>query len=185
MHWRTGISINKFYYVDYSGPFEVSRQGNHYIVLFVDRHTRLIIGFFVKKKDEATAIEIIKQFIKENLAAPKFKGQDFIFLQSDNGEFHSKKVKLYSWASGIFQSLMNGPVERAIQKVKVVGKCMLEDRRMPQLFWQDAASMAIFVLNRTPNRYEGEWQREALFQMFKILTDYSRFRIMFSKAFVH
>ena len=64
----------QFYYVDYSGPFEVSRQGNHYMVLFVDRHTRLIIGFFVKKKDEATAIEIIKQFIKENLAAPKFKG---------------------------------------------------------------------------------------------------------------
>ena len=82
----------QFYYVDYSGPFEVSRQGNHYMVLFVDRHTRLIIGFFVKKKDEATAIEIIKQFIKENLAAPKFKGQDFIFLQSDNGEIHSKKV---------------------------------------------------------------------------------------------
>ena len=62
----------QFYYVDYSGPFEVSRQGNHYMVLFVDRHTRLIIGFFVKKKDEATAIEIIKKFIKENLAAPKF-----------------------------------------------------------------------------------------------------------------
>ena len=64
--------------------------------------------------------------------------------------------------------------------MKVVGKCMLEDRKM-----QDAASMAIFVLNRTPNRYEGEWQREALFQMFKISTDYSRFRIMLSKAFVH
>ena len=85
-----------------------------------------------------------------------------MFLQSDNGEFHSKKVRLYSWANDIFQrfssphhSLMNGPVERAIQKVKIVGKCVLEDRRMPQLFWQDAASMAIYVLNRTPNRYEG------------------------------
>ena len=136
---RCEYEQGQFYYVDYSGQFEVSRQGNYYMVLFVDRHTRLIIGFFVKKKDEATAIEIIKQFIKENLAAPMFKGQGF--LQSDNGEFHSKKVKLYSWASGIFQrfssrlhSLMNGPVERDIQKVKVVGKCMLEDRRMPQLF---------------------------------------------------
>jgi len=39
----------QFYYVDYSGPFDVSRQGNHYMVLFVDRHTRLMIGFFAKK----------------------------------------------------------------------------------------------------------------------------------------
>ena len=133
------------------------------------------IHFYNNIQCEYYKLEIIKQlFIKENLAAPKFKGQGFIFLQSNNGEFHSKKVKLYSWASGIFQrfssphhSLMNGPVEHAIQKVKVVGKCMLEDRKMPQLFWQGAASMAIFVLNRTPNRYEGEWQREALFQMLK------------------
>ena len=44
--------------------------------------------------------------------------------------------------------------------------------------------MAFFVLNRTPKRYEGEWQREALYQMFRISTDYSRFRILFSKAFV-
>jgi len=62
------------------------------MVLFVDRHTRLIIGFFVKQNDEATAIEIIKQFIKDNLAAPMFKWQDFIFLQSDNGEFHKKRL---------------------------------------------------------------------------------------------
>ena len=32
----------EFYYVDFSGPFETSMQGNIYMVLFVDRATRLI-----------------------------------------------------------------------------------------------------------------------------------------------
>ena len=38
----------EFYYVDFSGSFEVSMQGNTYMVLFVDRATRLIVGIFVK-----------------------------------------------------------------------------------------------------------------------------------------
>ena len=91
-----------FYYVDFSGPFEVLKQGIVYMVLFVNRYTRLIVGFFVKKKKEDTAIELIRQFIKENLTAPMFREQDFVFLQSDNVEFYSKKVRLYSWANGIF-----------------------------------------------------------------------------------
>ena len=114
-----------------------------------------------------------------------------LFLQSDNGEFSSSQVRTYSRRNGIFQrfsslhhSLMNGPVERAINTVKTIGKCMLEERRIPQMFWEDAAKMAIYVLNRMPNRYEGEWQREALYLMFGIKTDYSRFRVPFSKAYV-
>ena len=61
--------------MDFSGPFEVSLQGNVYLVLFVDRATRLIIGFFVKNKDDDTAVGLIKRFIEENLSAPMFKGE--------------------------------------------------------------------------------------------------------------
>ena len=168
----------EFHYVDFSGPFETSRQGNIYMCLFVDRRTRLIVGFFAKRKTEETAMGIIKRFREENLSAPIHPSKHFIFLQSDNGEFSSRQVRAYSWRSRIFQrfssphhSLMNGPVERAIKKVKTIGKCMLEDRHMPQMFWEDAAKMAIYVLNRTPNRYEGRWQREAMYLMFGILTD--------------
>jgi len=128
----------EFYYVDFSGPFETSMQGNVYMVLFVDRATRLIIGIFVKNKNEETAVEGMKKFIETNLSAPKFSSKDFIFIQSDNGEMNSEKVRLYSWANEIFQrfsslhhSLSNGPVERAIKKVKDVGRCM---KRCQNLF---------------------------------------------------
>ena len=106
-------------------------QGNIYMVLFVDRSTRLILGIFVKNKNEDTAVEVMRKFIDTKLSAPKFSGKDFIFVQSDNGEMNSEKVRMYSWANGIFQrfssphhSLSNGPVERAIKKVKDVGRCM-------------------------------------------------------------
>ena len=46
---RYNYLLGEFYYVDFSGPFEVSMQGNIYMLLFVDRATRLIVGFFVKK----------------------------------------------------------------------------------------------------------------------------------------
>ena len=156
------------------------------MVLFVDRATRLIVGIFVKNKIEDTAVEAMKRFINTNLSAPRFTGKDFIFVQSDNGEMHSEKVKLFSWANGIFQrfssphrSLSKGPVERAIKKVKDVGRCIKLEKRMPEPFWEYAAKWAIYILNRTLNRFNGEWQWEAMYQMFGIATDYSRLRIPF------
>ena len=86
----------EFFYVNFSGPFEISMQGNIYMVLFVDRATRLITGIFIKNKNEETAVEVMKKFIETNLSAPRFSGKDFIFVQSDNGEMHGEKVKLYS-----------------------------------------------------------------------------------------
>ena len=181
----------EFFYVDFSGPFEMSMQGNIYMVLFVDRSTRLIVGIFVKNKNEDTAVEVMRKFIDTNLSAPRYSNKDFIFVQSDNGEMNSEKVRLHSWANGIFQrfssphhSLSNGPVERAIKKVKDVGRCIKLEKKMPEMFWEYAAKWAIYILNRTPNRYDGEWQREAFYQMFHIETDYSRLRIPFSKAYV-
>ena len=69
-------------------------QGDIYMVLFVDRATRLIVGIFVRNKNEDTAVEVMKKFIDTNLAAPRFAGKDFIFVQSDNGEMNSEKVRL-------------------------------------------------------------------------------------------
>ena len=62
------------------------------MVFFVDRSTRLIVGIFVKNKNEDTAVEVMRKFIDTNLSAPKFSGKDFIFVQSDNGEMNSEKV---------------------------------------------------------------------------------------------
>ena len=64
-------------------------QGNVYMVLFVYRATRLVVGIFVRNKNEDTAVEVMKRFIDTNLSAPRFAGKDFILVQSDNGEMSS------------------------------------------------------------------------------------------------
>ena len=74
----------EFFYVDFSGPFEMSMQGNIYMVLFVDRSTRLIVGIFVKNKNEDTAVEVMRKFIDTNLSAPRYSNKDFIFARSGN-----------------------------------------------------------------------------------------------------
>jgi len=51
-------------------------QGNVYMALFVDRATRLIVGFFVKKKNQNTGVDIMKRFVETNLFAPKFDGKE-------------------------------------------------------------------------------------------------------------
>ena len=162
-------------------------QSNIYMVLFVDRATRLIVGFFVKNKNEDIAVDIMKRFVVTNVSAPKFTGKDFRFVQSANGEMHSEKVRLYSWTNGIFQrfssphhSLSNGPNERAMKKMKDVGRCIKLEKKMPAAFWEYAAKFAFKYCNE--RRIEREWQREAKFQMFRVTADYSRFRIPFSKA---
>ena len=53
-------------------------QGNVYMALFVDRATRLIVGFFVKKKNQNTGVDIMKRFVEANLSAPKFAVKDFL-----------------------------------------------------------------------------------------------------------
>ena len=40
---RYSYEPGRFFHVDFSGPFEVSLQGNVYLVMFVDRATRLVI----------------------------------------------------------------------------------------------------------------------------------------------
>ena len=104
------------------------------------------MGIYVENKNEDTAVEVMRKFIYTNLSAPKFSGKDFIFVHSDNGEMNSEKVRMYSWANGIFHrfssphhSLSNGPVERAIKKVKDVGRCIKLEKNMPEPFWEYAA----------------------------------------------
>ena len=62
----------------------------------IDKSTRLIVGIFVKNKNEDTAVEVMRKFIDTNLSAPRYSNKDFIFVQSDNGEMNSEKVKLHS-----------------------------------------------------------------------------------------
>jgi hypothetical protein len=107
------------------------------MAVFVDSAARLIISYYMRSKEGIEVAKVLQLFV---LISPRFdKTKEFIFLQSDNGEFADKKIKLLSWKSGIMQrysatyhSVSNGPVERAILKIKEMGKAFLIEKSMPQ-----------------------------------------------------
>ena len=190
---KSRFDVGKMWYVDLSGDFiESLIRKNKYMVVFVDSRSRLIVVYFIKSKSGDEVLKILEKFINEFLVSPRFnKEKEFIFLQSDNGEFADEKIKLFSWKCGIMQrfsapyhSVSNGPVERAILKVKEMGKAFLIEKLMPEEYWEFAASMAAYVLNRTPFKYKNKWQMDAVSQFFGVVADYSRFRIPFSVAYV-
>jgi len=154
------------------------------MVLFVDRATRLIVGFFVKNKNEDIAVDIMKRLVVTNVSAPKFTGKDFRFVQSANGEMHSEKVRLYSWTNGIFQrfssphhSLSNGPNERAMKKVKDVGRCIKLEKKMPAAFWEYAAEFAFKYFKYPVGKFFFLFSQRFR-TVFNILNSYRRKKIL-------
>ena len=87
-------------------------------------------------------LEVIGEFVKVHGAFVMSQGISPMIIQSDNGEFDSKKVRYYSMSNGIVQrfslsyhSITNGPVERMIRKIKEMGRAMMIDKKSPQEFW--------------------------------------------------
>jgi len=190
---KSRFEIGKMWYVDLSGPFVESLiRKNVYMAVFVDSAARLIISYYMRSKEGIEVAKVLQLFVAEYLISPRFdKTKAFIFLQSDNGEFADKKIKLLSWKSGIVQrysapyhSVSNGPVERAILKIKEMGKAFLIEKSMPQEYWEFSARMAVYVLNRTPYKYRNKWQEDAVSKFFGVVADYTRFKIPFSVAYV-
>jgi hypothetical protein len=189
---RFKYSPGELWYADVSGPFEPSLiYRNIYKVVFVDSYTRLTVIDFIGSKDDKSILEVLSEFTKVHVAFALAQGVNPVFIQSDNGEFDSSKVKFFCISHGLVQrfsppyhSITNGPVERMIRKVKEMGRAMMIEKSMPQEYWEWAASAAVYISNRLPVRYENEWIREPLYLMYGLETDYSRWRVMFSVCYV-
>ena len=65
-----------------------------------------------------------------------------------------------------------------------MGKAFLIETSMPDEYWEFAASMAAYMLNRTPFKYKNIRQIDAVSQFFGVVVDYCRLRIPFSVAYV-
>jgi len=117
---RFKYSPGELWYADVSGPFEPSLiYRNIYKVVFVDSYTRLTVIDFIGSKDDKSILEVLSEFTKVHVAFALAQGVNPVFIQSDNGEFGSSKVKFFCISHGLVQrfsppyhSITNGPVER-------------------------------------------------------------------------
>ena len=92
---RLKYSPGELWYADVSGPFVPSLIfKNTYKVVFVDSNTRLCVIDFISEKADKNILEVISEFVKVHGAFAISQGISPMFIQSDNGEFESAKVKL-------------------------------------------------------------------------------------------
>ena len=143
-------------HADLCGPITpCTMGGNRYIFLLVDDFSRYMWVYLLKTKDQA--FEYFKRFKLKAETETKFK---LGILRTDRGgEFTSKDFNNWCEENNVKRNLttpyspqQNGVVERRNRTVIGTVRCMLNSKKVPQIFWGEAVMHAIYLLNRSPTK---------------------------------
>jgi len=144
---------------DLCGPITPpTPSGNRYFLLMVDDYSRYMWVALLPSKDEAaSAIKRIQA------AAERKTGKKLLALRTDRGgEFAAADFVEYCAQLGLRRELtaphspqQNGVVERRNQSVVGTARCMLKGKGLPGVFWGEAVSTAVYLLNRSSSKSIG------------------------------
>jgi transposase InsO family protein len=160
---------------DLCGPITPTTPGGQrYLLHLVDDAIRYMwLKLLMAKSDATTAIKEIKVATELEVRRP------LRVLQTDNGgEFKAKEFVAYCANEGIqrhfsapYTQQQNGVVERWNQTVLGTTRALLKQRAMPTLFWGEAVTTAIFLLNRAPTKaYNGRKSAVGFLRTFGCLS---------------
>jgi hypothetical protein len=143
-------------HADLCGPISPATPGGkRYFLLMVDDYSRYMWLVLLSTKDEAdAAIRRIKA------AAEVQSGCVLCTLRTDRGgEFTSRSFDEFCADNGVQRHLTapytpqhNGVVERRNQTVVATARSMLKGRGVPSMFWGEAVTTAVYLLNRSFTR---------------------------------
>ncbi|KAG8499179.1 hypothetical protein CXB51_005552 [Gossypium anomalum] len=99
------------------------------------------------------------EYIHSDLWGPSKTGKQIKYLRTDNGlEFCSDEFNRLCKSEGIMRHLtichtsqQNGVAERMNRTIMEKVRCMLSNANLPKSFWAEAASIAYFLINRSPS----------------------------------
>lgn len=171
---------------DVCGPLKCpSLAGAKYFVTFVDDFSRKV--FIVPIKQKSQVFSEFKKFklLVENQCSRKIK-----IFRSDNGteycgnDFESflKKNGIIHQKSAPYTPEQNGVAERINRTILDRIRCMLIDSKLSAGFWAEAASTAVYLINRIPCRNKMETPEEI---WSNIKPDLSHLRVFGCRAMVH
>ena len=133
---------------------------------------------FLKEK-----LEAFKAFKSFKTQAEREKELKLIYLRIDNGgEFTSKEFISFCSEHGIqrhfstpYTPQQNGVVERKNRMILDMTRAMLKNKNLPKVFWGEAVSTAVYLLNRSPTKslegktpYEGWTGRQPFVEYLKV-----------------
>lgn len=148
---------------DVCGPMSVnSLGGSRYFVTFIDDFTRYTHVYFLKQKSEV--LEKFQEFVNFTTNKTEKQVTNLVTtnrvqnLRSDNGgEYESKLFGEYLKSRGIHHQTtvpdnpaQNGVAERMNRTIVEAARSMMCHANMPQSFWAEAVSTAVYLRNRSP-----------------------------------
>jgi transposase InsO family protein len=150
--------IGDVIHTDLAGPMSPTISGYKYVQSFIDGRKRLKYIYLLKKKSDAgdTLRDFIVKFEREHDClvkavhadnAAEFIGGDFNSCLGDRG------IKFTSSAQ--YSPESNGLAENFNKVLFARVRCLLDNAKMGQVMWGEAAHHAVHLLNITPSRSLG------------------------------
>jgi len=132
-----------------------SLSGSEYFVTFIDSYSHYTWVYVLKRKDQ-----VFESFLKWKALVENSTGRKLKVLRTDNGgEFTSRKFKEHLSQHGIRHETtvpknpeQNGTAERMNRTLMESVRSMLADSALPQKFWAEALSTAVYLKNRSPTK---------------------------------
>ncbi|WZZ72276.1 hypothetical protein YC2023_083646 [Brassica napus] len=131
-----------------------SLAGAKYFVTFIDDFSKKVWIYFLKTKDEVFAkfrewkAEVETKTEKKVKCLRTDNGLEFCNKQFDD---YCKKARIKRHITCTYTPQQNGVSERMNRTIMDKVRCMLAESGLDQSFWAEAASTAIYLINRSPN----------------------------------
>jgi Integrase core domain len=133
----------------------MSKSGFRWYLIFTDDCSRMTWMYLLKTKDE------VKRVFKEFVTMVKTQfGKTVKVIRSDNGtEYVNHDLKIFFKNEGIVHETscvgtpqQNGIAERKNRHILEITRALLIESSVPNRFWENAMSFAIYLMNRSPTR---------------------------------
>jgi transposase InsO family protein len=160
---RCSIEVLQLLHGDICGPITPATPSrNRYFLLLVDDYSRHMWVCLLPSKDAAATV--IKRV---QAAAERKMGKKLLALRTDRGgEFAAGDFVEYCAQLGVRRELtapytpqQNGVVERRNQTVVGTARSMLKAKGLPGVFWGEAVTTAVYLLNRSSSKSSVERRR--------------------------
>lgn len=151
--WRASKPL-ELVHTDLCGPMRTTTHGgNRYFLTFIDDYSRKTWIYLLKEK--SATFECFKTFkaMVENESNLKLKslrsdrgGEYIVFADflKENGIKHQKTVRR--------TPQQNGVAERKNRIIMELARSMLKAKKLPDQFWGDAVTCAVYLLNRASTK---------------------------------
>lgn len=141
---------------DVWGPSPIAtRFGVRWFVTFIDDCTRMTWLYLLKNKDEV--FKVFQSF--HAMIQTQFSAKLRVLRSDNGGEFINQRFRTYFEQHGLIHETscpqtpqQNGVAKQKNRHILETARALLHGTYVPNCYWPDAVSTAVYLLNRMPSK---------------------------------